>query len=62
MTGATMPRGRYWLATDIAFPGMPGTTRILLRPNASNPTFAVYSAETHRKSGTSLPTAEASTA
>ena len=43
-----MLRGRYWLATDIAFAGMPGTTRILLRPNASNDTFAAYSAETHR--------------
>jgi hypothetical protein len=54
-------RGMYWLATDITFEGMPGTTRILLRPNPSNDTFAVYAAETHTKSGTNLLATDSST-
>ncbi|GAB4699328.1 hypothetical protein MOKP122_30740 [Mycobacterium avium subsp. hominissuis] len=44
------------MALDVS----PGTTRILLRPNASSDTRAVCSVEIHKKSGTSRSTIEAS--
>ena len=50
----------YCPATDMPLLRMPGTTRILFSASASSETFAVYSLEIHRKSGTSLSTIEAS--
>src|ERR1700731_3256354 len=58
--GATIVRGAYWLAADMALDVRPGTTRILLRANASSDFGAVYSVEIHRKSGTSFSTIDAS--
>src|ERR1700752_271943 len=55
-----MARGAYPLATDMAFDVKPGTTRILLRANASSDTWAVCSVEIHMKSGTNLSTSVAS--
>ena len=44
----------------MAFDVTPGTTRILLRSNASSDCFAVYSVEIHRKSGISFSTSDCS--
>jgi hypothetical protein len=58
----TIARGAYPLAIDIAFDVIPGTTRILLRSNASSDSLAVCWVEIHKKSGISLSTSDASAA
>src|SRR3978361_1981605 len=58
--GATIARGAYPLAADIALDVTPGTTRILLRAKPSNETRAVYSVSIHKKSGINLSTRDCS--